>query len=162
MAGRPSRLTEPVMHSIIESIRGGNYRGIAAQCAGIPEVTMYTWMQHGKKAKDDNNKHRAFYLRVLKAEAEAEINSLKHIKLAEQKDWRAAMTFLERKAPERWADKKQIEMTAEITVKDFAASFQAAMKNEDDIEGGGKLGWKDERHDKFLDAEALPGDDDED
>lgn len=46
---RSSKLTPAVEQRIVEAIRAGNYRAIAARAAGIDERTLFRWTERGSR-----------------------------------------------------------------------------------------------------------------
>lgn len=95
--------------AILRKMREGHYAKTAAQTSGITEQTLYNWL---KKGEDPENypEHAAFLEAYRKAEATAEDNAIKAIQDAYPHDWRAAMTYLERRHPERWAKRQSVDV----------------------------------------------------
>ena len=104
--GRPSKLTPEVQEKIITAIRAGNYAQVAAVYAGIGESTFYRWMAQGERAKA--GRYRRFWQAVKEAEGEAEVRAVAIIQKKMPEDWRAAMTYLERKHPKRWGRRMDV------------------------------------------------------
>lgn len=104
--GRPSKLTPEVQEKILTAIRAGNYAHVAAQYAGIGERTYYRWMERGEKAKA--GRYRQFWQAVKEAESEAEVRAVAIIQKKMPDDWRAALTYLERKHPRRWGRRMDV------------------------------------------------------
>ena len=115
--GRPPKLTLEVREKIVNAIRQGNYRHVAAQWAGIGSTTFKRWMSLGKVQR--RGPHASFRAAVLEAEQAAEIMAVSLIMKAAKIDWRAALAFLERKFPERWGrrDHHQVDANVRTTVK---------------------------------------------
>lgn len=120
MAPAPnSRLTPKTHKILVEAIRRGNYRDQAASLAGISRKTLLRWLQEGRREEeqdvpDKEARYRAFYLDVVRAEAEFEdemIVTITNSAKANPQNWAAAMTILERKYPQRYGrrDALQIE-----------------------------------------------------
>jgi len=103
--GRPSKLTKTVAAKIIEYLEVGNYQETAARAAGISRSTFHRWMKRGADAKSvgKDSRYRDFRDSVKKAEANAEVAAVKCVLDGAEKSWQAAMTYLERKFPERWS-----------------------------------------------------------
>lgn len=111
--GRPTKFTEETRNKIITALRGGNYRPIAAQYAGIAPSTLRKWLL---TAQDPSAppEYLEFLAAVEKAEADAEIADIALIrKAAQDGTWSAAAWIRERKNPERWGrrDRTQVELT---------------------------------------------------
>ena len=101
--GRPSSLTPAIIKKICGAIRGGNYRGVAAQWAGVPERTFWRWCQEGKEATE--GPQHEFWQAILEAEKAAEIGAVELVMRAAAEDPKHAEWWLERKFPKRWGRK---------------------------------------------------------
>lgn len=99
MAGRPTSMTPQVKEKILEAIRGGNYREVAAQYAGVTAKTLREYL---RKKDDDAIVFRAA---ILAAEAKVEIDLVGAIKKLADGDLKAGTWYLARKFPERWAER---------------------------------------------------------
>jgi hypothetical protein len=95
---------------IVSAIRAGAYNVVAAECAGIYETTFYEWMRRGENAT--TGIYRDFYNAVKLAASEAEIRAVLTIQQCiKDGDWKAAMTYLERKYPDRWSRRERHEVS---------------------------------------------------
>jgi hypothetical protein len=103
--GRPAKLTKSRSDRIIEAVRNGAPRQVAAQAAGIAKSTLQTWLVKGEAADAPaTSMHRRFAEGLRQAEAEREIAALGDIATAATKDWRAAAWWLQHgPARERYA-----------------------------------------------------------
>lgn len=99
--GRPTKLTEQVQAKVVEAIRVGNFREVAADHAGIGRRTFFTWMKQGEE--DPDSDHGRFRQAVLEAESHAEMVAVGFVRRAMASDWRAAAWYAERKHRDRWA-----------------------------------------------------------
>jgi transposase len=106
---RPSKLTPAVQDRIVAAIRAGNYAEPAARSAGVSPATYHRWMARGEK--EPSGIYRDFYEAVRKAEADAEVEAVARVRRAMPDDWRASMTYLERRYPERWRRRDSHEHT---------------------------------------------------
>ncbi len=106
--GRPTKLTPEVQERIVSAIRAGNYAQVAARYAGIGETTYYEWMKRGRAAR--SGKFAEFQKAIKKAEGEAEVRCVALIHKHMEGNWQAAMTYLERKFPDRWARTNRIKV----------------------------------------------------
>lgn len=88
----------------------GHYAKTAAQTSGISEQTLYNWLKKGE-VPDRYPEHAAFLQAYRKAEAEAEGKAIEAVRAAFSDDWRAAMTYLERRHPGRWAKRQNVDVT---------------------------------------------------
>jgi hypothetical protein len=96
IVGRPSKLTPQVRDRLLHALRAGNYRNVACRYAGISEPTFHRW------ETDERPEFREFRGLVEQAEAEAEKAVVGNLVELSKRDYRAAIAWLERRAPERW------------------------------------------------------------
>lgn len=143
MTGRPSALTEKRAKDIVTAIRAGAYAEIAATYAGVARSTYFLWMAKGRKDAEDRDagdypaideshdhawsvkpedqgrcwcghtRYSDFLDRVKEAEAGAEIHAIGKVRSAFDSDWRAAMTYLERRYPMRWRRRSTVDVATE-------------------------------------------------
>jgi hypothetical protein len=98
--GRPSKLTPALRQRTKELIElGMNYNDV---CLSIG-ITKETFSQWRKKFPD-------FLDLVESANAKVKEIALKSIRVGEMRDWRAAAWRLERRFPEEYKEKKEIEL----------------------------------------------------
>jgi hypothetical protein len=97
--------------AILRKMREGHYAKTAAETSGITEQTLYNWLKKGA-APEQYPEHAAFLEAYRKAEATAEEKAIKAIQAAFPDDWRAAMTYLERRHPDRWAKRQNVDVTS--------------------------------------------------
>ncbi len=116
MAGRRTKLTPEVQAIIIETLQGGGYAVTACARANISQSKYYEWL---KKGEEGRSPYREFREAVKKAEAEAEFKAvLLVLSVAfdpENPNWQAAMTYLERRYPERWGRRDRTKVDMEMT-----------------------------------------------
>jgi uncharacterized protein YcaQ len=99
---RPLAITDQVKEKILEAIRGGNFREVAARYAGVSPKTLHVYL----KRRDDEA--RAFRIAVLEAEAKVEIDIVGAINtMARTNDIKAGTWYLARKFSGRWADQSK-------------------------------------------------------
>lgn len=107
MAGRKSKLTQELIDEAVKLIKAGNYNETVCQFLGIHKSTWYKWLQEGEAAK--SGLKREFFDSIKKAESHSEIRNVQVIqKAAQDGNWQAAMTYLERKFPDKWGRKDKI------------------------------------------------------
>ena len=99
--GRPAKLTAAVQGRVVHSLRAGAYAQEAAASAGISRRTFHRWVARGE-VEDAPTKFRDFAAAVRRAELDAELHAVVVIREAMPQDWRAAMTYLGRRYPDRW------------------------------------------------------------
>src|SRR4051794_33521992 len=98
---RPTKLTREVLDRIVQAIRAGNHREIAARSAGIGESTLYRWLARGREL--ERGLHRELVDAVAAAEADAEVHAVAVSRKAiVNGNPAAACRYLERRHPERW------------------------------------------------------------
>ena len=107
--GRRSKLTAEVQEKIVRVIRAGNYAYIAAEYAGIGQSTFYRWLEQGEA--QTTGPYRDFREAVKAAEREAEIRAVATVQQHMGKSWQPAMTYLERKFPQRWG--RRLDVTTD-------------------------------------------------
>lgn len=93
MAGRKTLYTPARVATILDAIRLGNDKKVAAVAAGVGQSTFYRWLED----------HQEFREAIEKAEADAETRKVGIISTAAEDTWTAAAWWLERKHPDRWA-----------------------------------------------------------
>jgi hypothetical protein len=113
---RKTKLTPQVQGRIVQAIRSGNYANVAARYAGIDERSYFGWMQRGER--EGSGIYFQFFLAIKDAESAAEVEAVAQVRLAARESWQAAMTWLERKFPERWGRRERIDVShADVDVK---------------------------------------------
>lgn len=101
--GRRTKLTPERSQKIVDAIRAGNYREVAAQWGGIDIATFCRWMI------DPREPYRAFREAVIAAECEAEVRAVAELQRTDDpkhREW-----WLERKFYERWGRKDRLAVT---------------------------------------------------
>lgn len=111
MAGRKSKLTKELIEEAAKYIRAGNYANVVANYLGIGESTWYRWLQEGEVA--NSGLKREFWESIKKAEAVPEIRNVNIVQKAAEENWQAAMTYLQRRFPERWG-RRDFQVNGEI------------------------------------------------
>jgi len=107
---RPDKLTPERHERIVEAIRLGNTREAAAAYARVGERTLYRWLAKGQQARN-GSKCRQLWQDVKEAENEAELTSVAIIRAAAEKQWTAAAWWLERRRPDQWGRKENLDIT---------------------------------------------------
>ena len=102
-------ITAEQMVEVDEAIRRGSHRKRALRAAGISQGDYRKIL---RMASEGINPYHDFVLGMEQAEASAE-NALV-TKLGAAKDWRAAAFILERRYPEEWGQKIQVEVQKEL------------------------------------------------
>lgn len=104
MAGRPTKLTPECQQKVVDAIRGGNYREVAAEWAGIAPETLTRWMSR------KGHPYEGFRQAVLEAEKAAEIRMVALVMKAAAEDPKHAEWWLERKFHERWGRQDRVQV----------------------------------------------------
>ena len=134
--GRPSKFTPEARAAILDAVRNGAPREVAAQSAAIDDSTLYRWLEQGEAdtEHDAASDFREFRDAIKKADAEAEITAITAIR-ASVLQWQALAWWLERRHPARWAKRdplteqeiKRIEERArESALREALAVLQEA------------------------------------
>lgn len=105
LVGRKTKLDDTVTARIVTAIQAGNYQDAAARHAGIHPATFYDWMARGEAGEAQ---YAEFHDAVKKAAADAEVHAVAVVRQAMNDSWQA-MTFLERRHPERWGRRQVLE-----------------------------------------------------
>ena len=126
--GRQTKLTPEIQEKIVAAIRAGNYAAVAAGYAGISERTFYSWLQRGREQT------KGIYLQFLQAiksaENESEVRAVAHIQKHMAENWQAAMTYLERKHPDRWGRRDRLK----VEIDPREALTELLSLSDDDLE----------------------------
>ncbi len=128
--GRPCLLDKKMHDRLVRLVAGGNYYSVSCAACNISYDIFRLWMNEGKKLSkeyaDDANsmpvdraKYFRFFIAIKKAEAFVETQLV--AKILVDKDWKAQMTYLERKYPDRWGrtERHKIEGELKINVADL-------------------------------------------
>jgi hypothetical protein len=135
--GQPTRLTRQRHDKIVDIIKEGNYENIAWMKSAISEQTYFNWKgrgeealalrNSGKRVPDGELIYLEFFEDVKEAIATAEEYAVSKVRVHMDDSWQAAMTFLERKYPERWGKKDRLTIEAHIMAGDVFREIAAAI-----------------------------------
>ena len=134
-----TKFNNETCHKIIQALEAGNYRKTAAALAGVSESTFYSWIDKAKQRK--TGKYVEFLESVKKAEEKAKAYHLQQIrKASENGSWQASAWYLERKHPNEWGRKQQVDMKAEVksevkTRISFSNKTQISILEEEGYDG---------------------------
>jgi hypothetical protein len=92
-------------------ILDGNYSKVAAKACGVSEIAYLKWRQRGRK--EGEGVYYLFDLAIKSCESLAETSAVSLLRDHMVRSPKTVTTFLERKFPERWGDKRKIELTGE-------------------------------------------------
>lgn len=116
--------------AIVKAVSLGAPRDVAALAAGVDPTTFYRWMAMGAEfidlaadelegLDDKQLRLREFCQDVKRADAQAVVYAVEVVAEAMPKDWKAAMTWLERRYPGEWG--RRIEVKTDPTEREPAA-----------------------------------------
>lgn len=109
-----TKLTPELQKNLIRYIQAGSHIVVACKAVGISEVTFYDWVKRGRAGEE---LYLKFLKSIKKAQAKTEIRNIAIVQKAAEKNWVAAMTWLERKYPQRWAKKDKLDVRTKKTVE---------------------------------------------
>lgn len=143
--------------AIVRAITLGAPREMAAQAAGVDPTTFYRWVAIGAEFLDlddeaiadlepKQQRLRQFCQDVKRADAQAVVFAVELVADAMPKDWKAAMTWLERRYPGEWGRRVEVKVdpsdrqparvdtdVAERAAESFAAASLPADLTPDDF-----------------------------
>ena len=111
-----SKLTKELIEKAVKIVERGNYYKVAIDVLGISEHTWYNWMRQGEvdTNKGVNSLMAQFFQSIKKAEATAIDRNLSIIqKAAMEGNWQASAWYLERKYPEQWGKRDNVNLTTD-------------------------------------------------
>jgi hypothetical protein len=91
--GPPDGLTADAERRIVQAVRAGATREVAAAAAGVSRRTLQRWLARGV-ADDAPDRFLRFAVTVGEAGAQREVEALARIALAGRDDWKADAWFL--------------------------------------------------------------------
>lgn len=118
--GRPSLLADQVaVTELLTRVAEGNYIETACTIAGIAKQTLYRWLKEAEQQPDPNHPLCRFRDALKKAEAMAEAEDVANVRKAGRSPqyWAASMTHLERRHPERWAKRSDLDAGPKVIVQ---------------------------------------------
>jgi hypothetical protein len=129
--GAKLRLTPELQEKVCKAIMAGNYNSVAAGYAGITEATFYRWMAKGREGEQP---YLDFFEAVKNAEHSAEVVAVANVRKHWEKNWVAAMTWLERKHQKRWGRSREVLTVESDKDPVFILRLTGANKKENDID----------------------------
>lgn len=143
--GRPRKLDKKLFDNLVAIVGMGNWYSVASAACGISKSAFSSWMKKGRRLdaqyganRDKIDKEEVifydFYLAIRKVESKVEIDLVG--KVIGDKDWKAQMTYLERKYPDRWGrtDRHKVDANINLNVSELTDAQLIALANGDDIE----------------------------
>jgi hypothetical protein len=107
--GRPSKLDAAASEKIIQALRAGAFRKVAAVWAGIGERTFRDWMREGRE--NPSSAFGSFRRKVLEAESAAEIAVGATAFKAAASDPAYSLLYLRIRWRKRWEPQKSIALS---------------------------------------------------
>ncbi len=101
-----SKLSEELIEEVCQIVREGNYVQTAIKALGIKQSTFYYWLKKGREGKNKLCKKLVEKLDEAMAEAERACVLVLRAAAISERDWKAALAWLERRFPERWGRKE--------------------------------------------------------
>lgn len=119
--GHPEEITEDKVRIVVEAIRRGHFREIAARLAGISETSLYVWRRKGREHLEQGiDSLYAHMARLIEeADSEAEDKFLGVITDATQTDWKAAQWMMQCRWRKRWGKYEQQDVAVHATLEDL-------------------------------------------
>lgn len=106
---------------VLEALKNGNTRTVAARAAGIHEATIRNWIATDAR----------FSLAIMRAEAEGVVEATEAIKKAGEQDWRALAWWIEH-SPRTKNDWKRVQ---DINWRDLSVEQLLALAGDDEAAG---------------------------
>ncbi len=113
VCNRSAKFTPAVKKRIIEAIEEGNYIETSCLLAGIHPTTFYKWEE---RSRSGELPYVHFFEEVERARAAAEAKMVRIVKNEAERNWKAAVWWLERAAKERWGNSQVEESPASIPI----------------------------------------------
>lgn len=135
-----SRLSASTHKAVVKGVSAGLTRVLCAKYAGISKDTLFSWLRFGRKDIEDgkDTKHSRLVLDIEKTEAAeaAELVSLiRSAAKAKVDNWKAAGFLLERRFPEDYVKRQEINQHHSGSVE--TASAEAIDERIKQLMGGG-------------------------
>jgi len=141
--GRPPKISDELTLAITNNVRMGAPLHIAARAAGIGYSTFKRWMAEGADP-EGRDEYKAFRATIEEARAQTAVRMVGLVSRAAAnsvREWRAAMTWLERAYPEDFGPKQTHEITgagggpvAVMSHTDVARLREALLERSESIE----------------------------
>lgn len=115
---RPTKRTPERSHVIFDALGKGLSRRLAAQLAGISEDTLSRWMKDTAEFETECKRREAL------CALECTDRIMYEVK-AGRDGWKAAAAWLERRYPEEWSPRRQIEQVGERSGLHVIVSYES-------------------------------------
>ena len=110
--GAPYKLNAHTLAIITEAVATGATYEIAAQAAGIHRDTLRQWRETGTQDLEAGRStpQSDLVVALRDARAQGEVELIRKIRAHGESDWRPLAWILERRAPERWAQRATLDV----------------------------------------------------
>jgi hypothetical protein len=136
------KMTIETRNTILLSIRAGAPIEAALSFAGVSRSTFYQWLRNGAKDRAENRnttRYAVFHRDYEEALGACEVRLSKIVSEAAKDDWKAAMTMLERKWPERWARRSVVQVKGSDSELIEAQEMDLDNLSDEELDQLGKL-----------------------
>lgn len=129
--GRPTKLDDALGEKICESVKAGIGVARAAELAGVARRTVFHWLAKGRR--DDQAGRANVYTRFLHKYEESSASAIAICEgtvlhaAVHKRDWRAAVTYLERRVPNEWGRKDTVNIAIDGALQELLDSVQPLM-----------------------------------
>ena len=113
---KPTDLTAAVQKCICDGIVAGMHLSPAAEACKVDSQTATEWMRRGEgrqRNRPINAAYAAFSAAVREAEAQCERALVLYWRQQTPENWQASATLLARRFPDRWKERKGIDLSAD-------------------------------------------------
>ena len=114
---RPTKRTPERSHVIFDALGKGLSRRLAAQLAGISEDTLSRWMKDTPEFETECKRREAL------CALECTDRIMQEVKVGRD-GWKAAAAWLERRYPDEWSPRRQIEQLGERQPLEIVVSYE--------------------------------------
>lgn len=115
---RPTKRTPERSHVIFDALGKGLSRRLAAQLAGISEDTLSRWMKDTPEFETECKRREAL------CALECTDRIMQEVKVGRD-GWKAAAAWLERRYPDEWSPRRQIEQLGERQPLEIIVSYES-------------------------------------
>jgi transposase len=115
---RPTKRTPERSHVIFDALGKGLSRRLAAQLAGISEDTLSRWMKDTPEFETECKRREAF------CALECTDRIMQEVKVGRD-GWKAAAAWLERRYPDEWSPRRQVEQLGERQPLEIVVSYES-------------------------------------
>lgn len=115
---RPTKRTSERSHVIFDALGKGLSRRLAAQLAGISEDTLTRWMKDTAEFETECKRREAL------CALECTDRIMQEVKIGRD-GWKAAAAWLERRYPEEWSPRRQIEQVGDRSGLHVIVSYES-------------------------------------